>query len=67
MSVESVPTIEDDIKTVTEAFLAGRPIPPDVGARIEERAADIREQVFQEHGYLNIAVPLTRESREAGH
>ena len=53
--------------SVTDAFLAGRPIPLDVSKRIEERAESLREQIFQEHGFLNIAVSSIRESREAGH
>lgn len=67
MAVDTMPTAEDDAKTVTGAYLAGRPIPPDVAKRVEERAAALRDQIYQEHGFLNIAVSSVRESREAGH
>jgi hypothetical protein len=67
MSIDTVHTAEEDAQAVTEAFLAGRPIPPDLAARVEERAAELREQIFRERGYLNIAVSSVRESREAGH
>ncbi len=67
MTTETIPTIEDDIKAVTEAFLNRRPIPADVGARIEERAAEVRERIFNEQGYLNIAVPFVRQDRETRH
>ena len=67
MTTETIPTIEEDIQVVTEAFLTGRPVPPDVDARIAERAAEARERIFRERGELNIAVPYIRESREIGH
>jgi hypothetical protein len=67
MKVDTLPTAEDDAETVTGAFLAGRPIPADVAKRIEERAAALRDQIYQEHGFLNIAVSSVRESRETGH
>ena len=67
MSTEIIPTLEEDIKAVTDAFLAGRPISPDVDARLEERAAEFRERIFREQGELDIAVPYLRESRETGH
>ena len=66
MKIEIAPTIEEDIKIVTEAFLAGRPVPADVDARIAERAAEARERIFREQGELDIAVPFIRQSRETG-
>lgn len=66
MNTETIPTIEDDIKVVTECFLAGRPVPADVDARIAERATEARERIFREQGELNIAVPYIRASRETG-
>ena len=35
MTTETLPTLEDDIKVVTEAFLGGRPVPPEVEARLD--------------------------------
>jgi len=67
MTTETIPTIEEDVQVVTEAFLTGRPVPPDVDARIAERAAEARERIFREQGELDIAVPYIRESRETGH
>ena len=67
MTTETLPTLEDDIKVVTEAFLAGRPVPPEVEARLDERAAEFRKRIFEQNGYLDIAVPYTRETRETGH
>ena len=67
MNTATIPTAEEDVQVVTDAFLSGRPIPADVANRIEERAAALRQQIFQKHGYLNIAVSSVRESRETGH
>lgn len=66
MTTELQPTVEDDVKAVNDAFLAGRPIPPDVGARIDQRAAEIRERLLREHGPFN-SVDLIRQDRETGH
>ena len=67
MSIDTVHTAEEDMQTVTDAFLAGRPIPPDVAKRVEERATELREKLFREQGFMNIAVSSIRESRETGH
>ncbi len=67
MKIETAPTIEEDIKVVTDAFLAGRPVPADVDARIAERVAEARERIFREQGELDIAVPYIRQTRETGH
>lgn len=64
MTTENLPTIDEDIQVATEAFLNGRPIPPDVNARIAGRAEEARERIFREQGELDIAVPYLRESRE---
>jgi hypothetical protein len=67
MSTDTIPTVDEDLQAAADAFLAGRPIPSDIAKRIEERAAELRDQIFRKHGYLNIAVSSVRESREAGH
>ena len=67
MNTEPLSTIEEDIEVATEAFVTGHPVPPDVDARIAERAAEARELIFREQGELNIAVPSIRQSRETGH
>ena len=55
--------IMPDAQIVTECVAAGRPIPPDVSARVHERAERIRKRVFQEHGLVDIGVPAIREFR----
>ena len=67
MSTGSLPTIEEDIKIVTEAFLKGRTVPPDVEARLDEHAVEFRKRIVEMNGLLDVAVPYTRESRETDH
>ena len=64
MIKETLPTLEDDIKAVTEAFLAVRPVPPEVEARLDKHALEFRKRIFEQNGYLDIAVPYTRETRD---
>lgn len=67
MSIDTIPIAESDMQAVTDAVLAGRPIPPDVLKRVDERAAAVRERIKRDHGILDISVPLIRQAREAGH
>jgi hypothetical protein len=56
-----------DLQSDTEAILAhlaGKPLDPAVARRIRERGDRIREETFQEHGLLDIAVPAIRELRD---
>jgi hypothetical protein len=66
MSIQSIPTIEEDVKTATEAIEARRPVPSDVEARLDEYAAEFRERIFRQHGYLDSA-SMIREDREIRH
>lgn len=56
---------EADIQAVNEAFTTGHPLDPEVAKRLDERMADFRERMIREHGLLDIAVPYTRQTREA--
>ena len=63
-SIDTTPAIEEDIRTATEAVLSGRPIPPDVRQRSEERSADFRRRMFEQHGLQDMGVSLIRQARE---
>lgn len=56
-------TVKSDGEIVVECVMAGKPIPPDVAKRVEEREKEIRERVFAEHGVQNIGVQYIREMR----
>jgi hypothetical protein len=67
MKIVTVPTELEDKQAVTEAFLAGRPVDPEVARRVHERADGIRKRMIEEYGLQDIGVPLLRQAREAGH
>ena len=67
MNTDTIPTAVDDMHAVSEAFLAGRPVDPDVARRVRGRASELRKRLIAEHGLQNISVPLLRQARETGH
>jgi hypothetical protein len=42
----------------------GHPQDPELVKRVEERADAIRDRIFRENGFLNVAVDLIRETRD---
>jgi hypothetical protein len=66
MSTGTIPTAIDDMHAVSEAFLAGRAVDPEVARRLHERAAELRQRLIAEHGLQDISVPLLRQARETG-
>lgn len=57
------PAARADEDVVMRAFLSGTPVDPDVARRVQERSRVIREEVFRQHGLIDIAVPAIRELR----
>ncbi|HEX3872314.1 MAG TPA: hypothetical protein VHV77_17835 [Pirellulales bacterium] len=56
--------LQADHEEVARARAAKRPVNPEVAKRVHERAERIRERLFREHGLLNVAVELIRETRD---
>ena len=54
---------EADARLVAECVAAGRPIPPEVVRRVQERAEQARKEVLAAHGVQDIGVQLVRELR----
>ncbi len=63
MSIDTTHSIEEDVKTAMEAIEAKRPVPPDVEARLDQHAAELRERTFRQHGFMN-SVDLIRQNRD---
>jgi hypothetical protein len=42
----------------------GHPQDPELVKRVEARADEIRDRIFREKGFLNVAVELVRETRD---
>jgi len=57
------PKILADEETVMAHFLTGARLDPEVARRVHERAQHIREEIYREHGFVDIAVPAIRELR----
>jgi hypothetical protein len=54
-----------DGDAVIESIITGRPLDEKTAKRIEERAARITAAIYQNHGYLDVAVPSIRELRDS--
>ncbi len=52
-----------DARAVFDHFSFGTPLDPEIAKRVRERGDNIREEVFQRHGLLDIGVPAIRELR----
>jgi hypothetical protein len=52
-----------DLEEVCKHLFAGRPIPAELARRVDADAAEIREEIRQKHGILEVAVDLVREAR----
>ncbi len=56
-------TTDPDNEAILER-IRGKPLDPAVYNRIREQGAKITEEIRRQHGTLNIAVDLIRETRE---
>ena len=68
MSIEILTTdaeIFADAQAVIDAITSGRRLDPVIARRVNERAEKIRQEVFEKHGFLDIAVPAIRELRDS--
>jgi len=45
------------------SFVSGKPLDPKVAQRVRDRGQQIRENIFRQHGLLDIGVPAIRELR----
>lgn len=67
MSIDTASTdleILADADMVLAAIASGRKLDSELVRRIEARSEQIRERVFREHGFVDVAVPAIRELRD---
>jgi len=57
-------SIEADAQAVIEQVMSGKPVDPEAARRVHERAQQIRREILEKHGVLNVAVGLIRETRD---
>lgn len=67
MSIDTVHTAEEDMQIVSEAVLAGRPIPAEVAQRVAERSAEFRRRMISQRGLQDIGTDLIRQARLTSH
>lgn len=68
MSIDTAtidPQVLADAEAVVVAITSGKQPDPELVHRIQTRSEQIRERVFREHGFLDVAVPAIRELRDA--
>jgi hypothetical protein len=58
------PELQDDTQALMDSLATGKPLDPAVARSIRERAEHIRQEIFDEHGILDIGVPAIRELRD---
>jgi hypothetical protein len=58
------PEEREEQQAILDKFLHSKPVPPEVERRIRERAANITEEIYRQHGLLDVAVPAIRELRD---
>ena len=56
--------VQIDMQALMDALIAGHRLDEEVHRRIRERAERVREQLKKQHGEMNIAVDLIRQSRD---
>lgn len=52
-----------DLEEVCKHLFAGKAIPAELIQRVDEDAAEIREEIRRKHGVVDVAVDLVREAR----
>ncbi|HQU45592.1 MAG: hypothetical protein B7Z73_13125 [Planctomycetia bacterium 21-64-5] len=68
MSIDTAaidPELLADAEAVLTAITSGKKPDSELVQRIQARSEQIRERVFREHGFVDIAVPAVRELRDA--
>ena len=53
-----------DGDALIKSLMNGAPLDPVIAKRIREKAEQITDRVYREHGLLDIAVPAVRELRD---
>lgn len=53
-----------DTQAIIEKLTTGKSLDAETRQRIDRRADEIRRQIFQKHGLVDIGVPAIRELRD---
>jgi adenosyl cobinamide kinase/adenosyl cobinamide phosphate guanylyltransferase len=58
------PQVLADLDAVMQRLATGKPVDSETSRRIRERAERITEEIREQHGELDVAVELIRETRD---
>lgn len=64
MGTRTPPAVENDTEALMERIMHGTPLPAEVYQRIRQRGDELRNEMRQEFGVVEIAVDLIREIRD---
>ena len=56
-------TVDTDAQAILEHLMTGKPLDPAIARRVRERGDQIRQEIFERHGVLDVGVPAIRELR----
>lgn len=59
----NAPQARADEEAVMASFVSGKALDPEVAKRVRDRGRQIREEIFRQHGLLDLGVPAIRELR----
>jgi hypothetical protein len=63
--VAPIPTETDpDMEAIIEHLITSRPLDPELVRRVSECSERATQELFEKHGFLNVAVDLIRECRD---
>ena len=62
-TIDQITEVDDDTKAIIEHAMTGKPLAPEVAYRAWEQGDRLRQEIFETHGLVNIAVPAIRELR----
>jgi hypothetical protein len=57
------PEARADEEAVMASFVSGTPLDAEVAKRVRDRGQRIREEIFRQHGLLDVGVPAIRALR----
>jgi len=57
------PDVMADLQMIADCAGGGKPVPPEVARRVQERAARARQEILEKHGVQDIGVQIIRELR----
>jgi hypothetical protein len=55
---------DPDLKAVIEHFISDKPLDPELLRRVRERSEKATQELFEKHGFLNVAVDLKCRDEE---